>query len=193
MYSQGLSLIGITGTYGKTATSYLVAGMLAESGKPVGLIGSLGIYDGEKMFPTNRTTPPPDEIAFWLNRISANGCSHAILEISSVGIAQSHLNGLEFDAICLTNIKRNHLDLHKSVETYRRTKLDVFRHLKKNGIAICNADDKTTSAILPLIDHPTLTVGIRNECDIFGVCVERNIGEQTFLINAGTEAVPIRT
>ena len=190
---QSLTLIGITGTYGKTSTSYLAAGMLAESGNPVGLIGTLGIYDGEKMFPSTEASLPPDELAYWLSRMVANGCSHAIMEISSQAIAQSDLAGIKFDAICLTNIRRNHIDFHKTVEAYRRTKLSVFQYLKKKGIAICNADDLVTSAVLPLIDHPVLTVGMRNHSEVSGMVLERGIGEQTFLITAGTEVVPLST
>lgn len=190
---ESLKIIGVSGTYGKTSTSYLIAGMLAESGNPVGLIGSLGIYDGEKVFPTSQTTPAPDEIAYWLMRMRANGCSHAILEVSSKALEKEHLAGMKLDAICMCNIRRNHLDLHGTVESYRRTKLGIFKYLKKEGIAICNGDDRVTSAVLPLIDHPVLTTGIHNACEVSGICVERNIGEQTYLITAGSEAVPIQT
>ena len=190
---KGLTLIGVSGTYGKTTTSYLIAGMLAESGSPVGLIGTLGVFDGEKVYPSTQTTPQPDELAYWLMRMVANGCSHAIIEISSQAIAEFHLAGLSFDAICLTNIRRNHLDYHGTVESYRRTKMLAFRSLKKKGIAICNADDRVTAAILPLIDHPVLTVGVRNPCEVAGMSIDRNIGDQTFLITAGNETVPLST
>ncbi len=190
---KSLQLIGISGTYGKTATSYLIAGMLSESGSPVGLIGTLGIYDGEKMFPSTQTTPPPDEIAYWLMRMVSNGCSHAIIEVSSQAIAEEHLAGIKFDAFCLTNIRKDHIDYHHSVESYRRTKLDVFQYVKKKGFAVCNADDRITAAVLPLIDRPVLTTGVKNASEISGMSVEKNIGEQTFLVSAGHETVPLRT
>ncbi|MGL6226307.1 MAG: Mur ligase family protein [Thermoguttaceae bacterium] len=190
---KSLQMIGISGTYGKTSTSYLIAGMLSEAGSPVGLIGSLGIYDGEKMFPSTQTTPAPEEIAYWLNRMVANGCTSAIIEISSQAIVESHLAGLKFDAVCMTNIRRNHLDYHHSVESYRRAKLDVFQLTKKKGIVICNADDRVTGAVLPLIDRPVLTVGVKNACEVSGMSLERNMGDQTFLITAGQETVPLHT
>ncbi len=191
--AKALTMIGVSGTYGKTTTSYLIAGMLAESGSPVGLIGTLGIFDGEKVYPSSQSTPPPDELAYWLMRMVANGCSHAVVEISSQAIAESHLAGIQFDAMCLTNIRRNHLDYHGTVESYRRTKLLAFRSLRKKGIAICNADDRVTAAILPLIDHPVLTVGVRNPCEVSGMSIDRNPGDQTFLITAGNETVPLST
>lgn len=191
--ARSLQVVGITGTSGKTSTSYLIAGMLAEAGSPVGLIGSLGIYDGETLYPTRETTPPANELAFWLFRMVANGCTHVLLEVSSRAIAQARLAGIKLDAVCVTNIKRDHLDYHETVEKYRRTKLGIFRYARKKGIVVCNADDRITSAVLPLIDHPALTVGIRGEAEVSGVVVERARSEQTFLLTAGTEAVPMRT
>ncbi len=191
--AQALQVVGITGTSGKTSTSYLIAGMLAESGNPVGLIGTLGIYDGETLYPSRETTPPANELVFWLFRMVANGCSHVLIEVSSQAIVQARLAGIKLDAVCITNIKRDHLDYHRTVEKYRRTKLGIFRYARKKGIVVCNGDDRVTGAVLPLIDHPVLTTGIRREAEIGGMLVERIRGEQTFLLTAGTEAVPMRT
>ena len=191
--AQSLKVVGITGTSGKTSTSYLIAGMLAEAGHQVGLIGTLGIYDGETMYPTRETTPPANELAFWLFRMVANGCTHVLIEVSSLAIAQSRLAGLKLDAVCLTNIRRDHLDYHQTVEKYRRTKLGIFRYARKKGIVVCNGDDRVTGAILPLIDHPVLTTGIRRQAEVGGVVIERLRGEQTFLVTAGTEAVALRS
>lgn len=190
---KSLRIVGITGTSGKTSTSYLVAGMLAESGSPVGLIGSLGIFDGETLYPTRETTPPANELAFWLFRMVANGCSHVVVEVSSQAIAQARLAGIKLDAVCMTNIKRDHLDYHKTVEKYRRTKLGIFRYAKRKGLVICNGDDHVTGAILPLIDHPVLTIGIKRQTEVEAQLLERFRGEQTFLVTAGSEAVPVRT
>lgn len=191
--ARSLKTIGITGTAGKTSTSYLIAGMLAESGNPVGLIGTLGIYDGLTMHPTRDTTPPANELAFWLAKMVENGCSHVILEISSEAIEQARLAGIELDAVCMTNIRRDHIDYHKTVENYRRTKMSIFKYAKPDGIAICNADDRVTNAILPLIEYPVLTVGIRDIAEVTGTIIETNRGEQTFLVNAGSEVVPVRS
>lgn len=191
--AKSLKIVGITGTSGKTSSSYLIAGMLAESGHQVGLIGTLGIYDGEMMHASRATTPPAEELAYWLRKMVENGCSHAILEISSESIVQNRLAGIELDAVCLTNIRRDHLEFHRSVENYRRSKMSVFRYAKKEGIAICNADDRLSNAILPLIDYPVLTTGIRELCEVSATILENNRGEQTFLVNAGSEVVSVRT
>ncbi|MDR0392050.1 MAG: UDP-N-acetylmuramyl-tripeptide synthetase [Planctomycetaceae bacterium] len=191
--ARSLKMIAITGTSGKTSTSYLIAGVLAEAGYQVGLIGSLGIFDGHFLNQTNNTELTPDQLAIWLNIMVANGCTHVILEASSKSIAQGYLAGINFDAICMTNIRRDHLDFHGTVEQYRRTKLGIFKYARKKALAICNVDDKITGAILPLIDHPLLSIGIRNQAEVNSTLVERFSSEQTFIVTAGTTAVPFCT
>lgn len=189
-----LKLIGITGTSGKTTTSYLIAGVLAETGNRVGLIGSLGIYDGEAMYaPAINATPSPDLLAYWLFRMEMAGCTHAVIEVSSHALAAQGIAGIQWDAVCLTNIKQDHLDRHGSLTQYRRTKLAMFSHAKKEAIAILNSDDKVTSAILPLVENPTLTISLKGRADICAELVERHRSEQTFFVTAGSEAIPVRT
>ena len=191
--AKSLKMIGITGTSGKTSTSYLISGILAEAGYQVGLIGSLGIFDGHMLHPAGDADLQPPQFAAWLYRMMMNGCTHVIVEVPSRMIAQGYLGGVEFDAICLTNIRRDHLDYHKTVEQYRRSKLGIFRYAKKHALAICNVDDRITEAVLPLIDQPLLSVGIRNHAEVGSTLTERIAGEQTFIVTAGTEAIPYRT
>jgi len=192
--AKKMKMIAITGTAGKTSVSYLIAGMLAESGQPVGLIGSLGVYDGRNLLPIQETTPTADKMAALLAKMVENGCSHAIIEVSSIGIDQCRLAGIQFDAICLTNIKRDHLDYHKTVDQYRRTKMQIFNYAKENAIAICNLDDRVTEAVLHLIQCPVMTVGMHpTESLVGGMLVEQDKNEQMFYIVAGTDAVPVQT
>ena len=189
-----LRLIGITGTAGKTSLSYVLGGVLAEAGMKIGLVGSLGVYDGLKLSPSLKTTPEPDRLAQLLDEMVSSGCCGAIVEASSVALAEKRLAGLEFDAVCLTNIRRDHLDYHGTVDAYRRAKMLIFNYLKPEGIAICNVDDRVTDAALHLITQPVLTVGVQpTQCSVSGTPVERYKGEQTFYIVAGSDAVPIRT
>lgn len=189
-----MKLIAITGTAGKTSLSYILGGVLAQAGQKIGLIGSLGVYDGEKFSPSLETTPKPEELAQLLEQMAEAGCVCTILETSSVALAEKRVAGLEFDAVCLTNLRRDHLDVHKTVDQYRRTKMQIFNYLKKTGVAICNVDDRVTDAALHLITQPTLTVGIQpTVCNISATPVERNGNGQTFYIVAGSDACPIRT
>ena len=191
--ARSLKMIAITGTSGKTSTSYLISGVLAEAGCQVGLIGSLGIFDGHILHPATDFDLQPPQFAEWLHRMMMNGCTHVIVEVSSQMIAQGHLGGVKFDAVCLTNIRRDHLDYHKTIEQYRRSILNIFRYTKKQALAICNVDDRITEAVLPLIDQPLLSIGIRNHAEVGSVLTERCASEQTFIVTAGTEAVPYQT
>ncbi|MDR2438407.1 MAG: UDP-N-acetylmuramyl-tripeptide synthetase [Planctomycetaceae bacterium] len=190
---KSLKLIGITGTSGKTTTSYLISGMLAEAGFQVGLIGSLGIFDGLGFHVPAEPEITPNQLVGWLDQMVMNGCTHAIIETSSRMIANGWLGGIQFDAVCLTNIRRDHLDFHKTIEQYRRSKLAVFKYAKKKALAVCNIDDRISEAIVPLIDQPLLSIGIRNQAEVASILVERFSGEQTFIVTAGTEAASFRT
>ncbi|MDR2762345.1 MAG: hypothetical protein LBB88_07070, partial [Planctomycetaceae bacterium] len=191
--AKSLKMIAITGTSGKTSTSYLIAGVLAEAGYQVGLIGSLGIFDGHFLHPVENADLTPDQLASWLNVMVMNGCTHVILEASSKSIAQGYLAGINFDAVCMTNIRRDHLDFHGTVEQYRRTKLGIFKYAKKKALAVCNVDDKITGAVLPLIDHPLLSTGMKNQAEVNAALVERFPNEQTFIVTAGTTAATFCT
>ena len=191
--ADDLKMIAVTGTNGKTCTVFLIAGILAEAEHPVGMISSVGIFDGERMYPSAVTTPPANELAYWLSRMRINGCTHVVLEASSYAIDQYHFSGISFDAVCLTNIRNDHIDYHQTVEHYRRTKLGIFRFAKKEAVVICNADDPVTQAMIPLIDHPLLTTGIQQESEINGVLIDKSRCDQTFYIMAGSEMVPTIT
>ena len=191
--AKSMKMIGITGTSGKTSTSYLISGILSEAGYQVGLIGSLGIFDGQIFHQTTDADLHPPQFADWLYQMMMNGCTHVIVEVPSQMIAQGYLGGIEFDAVCLTNVRRDHLDFHKTVEQYRLSKLGIFRYAKKKALAICNVDDRITEALIPLIDQPLLSVGIRNHAEVGSTLIERCASEQTFIVTVGTEAVPYQT
>lgn len=192
--AKKLKMIAITGTSGKTSTSYIIAGMLAESGEPVGLIGSLGVYDGRTLLPMRETPPSPYEMAELLDQMVEHGCTHVIVEVSSRSIEEERIAGIAFDAVCLTNIRRDHLDLHKTVDLYRRTKMRIFNYAKPEALVVCNPDDRVTHAVLHLIQQPTMTIGMHpEEAMVTGMRVEQTKAEQTFYIIAGSVAIPVRT
>lgn len=191
--SHALKLIGITGTDGKTTTSCLVASVLTAAGCKVGLLGTLGYLDGERIEPSRLTTPPADELAAWLARMVRNGCSHAVIEVSSHALDQARVAGVRLDAACVTNVTRDHLDYHRTVQGYRRAKSKLFDYLADDGFAVVNADDPVSAAYLRRIDGPALTVGIRRPAEITATLLQQYISEQTFLLTAGSETVPVRT
>ena len=191
--SFNLKLIGVTGTNGKTTTSCLIASILAKAGHRVGLLGTLGYFDGETVEPATHTTPPADLLAAWLARMVANGCSHAVMEVSSHALAQSRVAGVRFDAACVTNVSRDHLDYHPTIQDYRLAKSKLFDHLAPEGFAVINADDPVAAGYLRRFDGPALTVGIRRDAEITATPIEQFLSEQTFLLTAGSETMPVRT
>jgi UDP-N-acetylmuramoyl-L-alanyl-D-glutamate--2,6-diaminopimelate ligase len=191
--SRKLKLVGVTGTNGKTTTSCLIAGILSEAGYRVGLLGTLGYFDGETVAEAPLTTPPADQLATLLARIVQNGCSHAVMEVSSHALDQSRVAGVWFDAACVTNVSRDHLDYHRTIHDYRLSKSKLFAHLAPEGFAVINADDPTAAGYLRHLDGPVLTVAVRSAAEITGTLIEQCSSEQTFLLTAGSDTVPVRT
>jgi UDP-N-acetylmuramoyl-L-alanyl-D-glutamate--2,6-diaminopimelate ligase len=191
--SQQMKVIGVTGTNGKTTTACLIAGVLSHAGHKTGLIGTLGYFDGDDVEDPTHTTPPPEKLAALLARMVENGCSHAVMEVSSHALDQSRIAGVSYDAACVTNVTQDHLDYHPNLQNYRRTKRKLFEHLTPEGFAIVNADDPVASGILKTFDGPALTIGIEKTAEIMGMPLEQCASEQTFLITAGNETLPVRT
>lgn len=191
--SRRLKVVGVTGTNGKTTTTYLIASVLAAAGHRSGVLGTLGCFDGEEFLSGQLTTPSPAELASRLARMVGRDCSHAAMEVSSHALDQSRVAGTVFDTVCVTNVRRDHLDYHPSVLDYRRAKSKLFGYLRPEGLAVLNADDPASNAYLPQIDGPVLTVGVRSAAEITGTLVEQFASEQTFLLTAGSETMPVHT
>ncbi len=191
--SQSLKVVGITGTNGKTTTSCLVARILGYGGHKVGILGTLGYCDGDDFEEATLTTPSADHLAFWLARMVKNECSHAVMEVSSHALDQARLAGMQLDSLCVTNVRRDHLDYHGTLGDYRLAKSKAFDYMSPEAFAVINADDPTAAGYLHLIDGPMLSVGIRSQAEITGKLIERQACEQTFLLTAGSDTVPVRT
>jgi UDP-N-acetylmuramoyl-L-alanyl-D-glutamate--2,6-diaminopimelate ligase len=191
--SRALKLIGVTGTNGKTTTSCLIAGVLSAAGHRVGVLGTLGYLDGARVEEASHTTPPPERLAALLARMVRNECTHAVMEVSSHALDQSRVAGACFDAACVTNVTRDHLDYHASLRDYRAAKSKLFDHLSGEGFAVLNADDPGSAAYLRRLDGPVLTIGIDSPAEITAVPFEQCASEQTFLLTAGSETAPVRT
>lgn len=191
--SRHVKVIGITGTNGKTTTSFLIASVLAAGNHPTGIIGTLGCFDGLDWRPSSWTTPPANVLARRLAEIQANGCTHAVMEVSSHSLAQSRVAGVAFDAACVTNVQHDHLDYHRTMADYRLSKSKLFNHLTPDGFSVVNADDPTAAGFLHTISGPALTIAIRAAAEITATPIEHHLSEQTFLLIAGSDAIPVRT
>ncbi|HEY2827528.1 MAG TPA: UDP-N-acetylmuramoyl-L-alanyl-D-glutamate--2,6-diaminopimelate ligase [Pirellulales bacterium] len=191
--SERLKVIGVTGTNGKTSTCWLIASVLEAGGFRAGFTGTIVNSDGGSLDSSAMTTPPAPMLANWLARMDANGCSHAVLEMSSHALAQSRAAGIQFAGACVTNVRRDHLDFHNSVENYRQVKSRLLRQVIPGGFAVFNADDAVSGGFATTFDGPALTIGIENSAEVTASIVERHLSEQMFLLQAGSETVPVRT
>jgi len=137
---EALTLAGITGTNGKTTSTTLLAHILrAVTGERVGLIGTNQILVGQDAFPARRTTPESYELHRWLRRMADAGCKYAVMEVSSHALSQRRTQGLRFRAGGFTNLTRDHLDFHGTMEAYRQCKGRLF---SQSETAVLNADDE---------------------------------------------------
>jgi UDP-N-acetylmuramoyl-L-alanyl-D-glutamate--2,6-diaminopimelate ligase len=191
--SQQLKVIGVTGTSGKTTVVRLLASILHLAGYEAGAIDSLTSWDGLDCQHSADAELSPPVLARWLGQMAANGLSHAIVEVSSRDLVQAALAGVELDSICVTNIGRDHLDWHGSLENYRQAKRRILDHLRPDGVAILNADCQPSMRMLDAVNGPALTIGLRQGAEISAEIVEQQVNEQTFVVAAGDDSVGVRT
>lgn len=159
--SSALLLVGVTGTNGKTTTTYLVKSIFEAWGRPTGLIGTIQYMIADSVYPASRTTPESRDLQEFMARMVKAGARCAVMEVSSHAIDQGRIDGLDFDVGIFTNITQDHLDYHKSFEEYLRVKASFFEMLGREGkISIINVDDPNSGAILEYIPSGAVTYGL---------------------------------
>ena len=139
---KDLKIIGITGTNGKTTTSYLIWQTLNKLGKKCAYIGTIGFYINEKIRDLNNTTPEILDVYEMLIECKEKDCEYVVMEVSSHALEQRRVDGILFDYAIFTNLTEDHLDYHKTMGNYALAKQKLFEKLKENGKAIINVDDK---------------------------------------------------
>ena len=188
-----LTTIGVSGTDGKTVTAHLIRCILTEAGKQTGLTSSIEVNLGAKQQAVPSSDFNAPTLANQLAQMAMNGCSHAVVEVPSESLAQHSIAGVNFDVSVLTNIRREGIADTGSFRNYRRANLRMLDSLKSSGLAILNADDPVINSCLDKIEVPFLTTAIKQEAEITAKLIERARSEQTFLLKAGNESVPVRT
>ncbi len=170
--AAGLKLIGVTGTNGKTTVSILARSVLEAAGIATGLLGTIYYGIGERRLPSGLTTPAPPRLQELLAEMKRAQVTQAVLEVSSHAIAQERLAGLEFSTAVFTNLTREHLDFHRTLEEYRAAKLRFFQTLHHGSLpperkkAIVNLDDPLAKKILGEISVPAVTYGFSPRADL---------------------------
>jgi len=183
--SKRMVMIGITGTNGKTTTTYILKSLLESWGKQVGLIGTIQYLIKDRVYPAPYTTPEALEFQGLLKEMLLSGCTHVISEISSHALAQFRVDRAVVKVAVFTNLTRDHLDFHRTMEEYFKAKERLFREiLDKNGTAIINNDDPYGKRLISLCrpSQTIFTYGLKAGADIRAVDIENSLKELRFTI-----------
>ena len=169
--SSKVILIGITGTNGKTTTTYLLESIFKKAGWNVGVIGTINYRFGQKTTPALNTTPESLDLQRILWEMVREGTSHVIMEVSSHGLDLSRVLGCQFDGVVFTNLTSEHLDYHKTLERYFESKKRLFsdhliKSLKEGRFAVTNHDDPRGREMVKGIDLPIIRYGLTPSCDV---------------------------
>jgi UDP-N-acetylmuramoyl-L-alanyl-D-glutamate--2,6-diaminopimelate ligase len=163
--SERLLLIGITGTNGKTTTSYLLASVFEAAGMMCGRIGTVGYKVGRKELDAERTTPEAPELQAMLRDMVAQGCRACVMEVSSHALALRRADYLRFAAAVFTNLTRDHLDFHRNMDDYFAAKRRLFELLPEGAVAVVNLDDPRGADLLRTVRRP-VTYAIAAAADV---------------------------
>lgn len=164
--SDKLTLIGITGTNGKTTTSFILKSLLESVEIKTGLIGTTGYYIGEEKLEASHTTPESLELHQLFAKMVCEYVKVVIMEVSSHSLSMDRVYGLNFKVGIFTNLTQDHLDFHNTMENYRRAKAILFENLSEDSFAILNEDDENSKFFRKITKAKTFTYGLSSKADL---------------------------
>jgi UDP-N-acetylmuramoyl-L-alanyl-D-glutamate--2,6-diaminopimelate ligase len=163
--SREMRVIGVTGTNGKTTTSYLVNAIFEAASIPCGLMGTVTYRVGDRSFAATRTTPEATEVQELLRQMASAGSGACVMEVSSHALALKRVDGTRFAAAIFTNLTRDHLDFHENMESYFAAKRRLFEMLPGDAPALINADDSRAPSLVEVSPRP-ITYGVNRPADV---------------------------
>lgn len=181
--SSKLKLVGVTGTNGKTTIATLLYNTFRRLGYNAGLISTVCNYINDQAIPTEHTTPDPITLNQLLAKMVEQGCRYAFMEVSSHAIEQKRISGLNFTGGIFTNLTRDHLDYHQTVENYLKAKKKFFDYLPKNAFSLTNLDDKNGLVMTQNTRSKVYTYSLRSLSDFKGRILESHFDGMLLDIN----------
>jgi len=177
---RDMKLIGITGTNGKTTTTYILESIMKEAGIHAGVIGTVNYRFNNKSFDASLTTPEPYDLMRILREMKDGGVTHVILEVSSHSLDQGRTKGLDWTRVLFTNFSRDHLDYHVTMENYFKAKSHLFSSLTRywqgeETKAVINMDDPKGRLLQKMTNVPVISYGVDCDCMLRGIDIESNI------------------
>ena len=189
--SEKLTLVGVTGTNGKTPIATLLSNMVRAMGHKAGLLSTVIYYVDGEAFPSTHTTPDALALNALLRQMVDAGCEYAFMEVSSHSIAQERIAGLQFNGALFTNLTRDHIDYHKTFDNYRDTKKRLFDGLAKNAFAVTNADDKNGLVMTQNTRAKVITYSTQTMADHRGKILEEGFDGMLLSIDSQEVFVPL--
>jgi UDP-N-acetylmuramoyl-L-alanyl-D-glutamate--2,6-diaminopimelate ligase len=190
--SRRMPVIGVTGTNGKTTTSYLLAAVLDAAGLSAGVMGTVSYRIGRSEREASRTTPEAPDVQQLLAEMLEQGCRSAVMEVSSHALALKRVDGMRFAAAVFTNLTRDHLDFHEDMEQYFAAKRRLFQMLEAGATGIVNADDPRAGALIAASPR-AITYGIAQPADVTPGPFELEIGGLTLDVRTPKGSVAVRS
>lgn len=188
--SHSLFMVGITGTNGKTTTSYLVKHIFDTFGISCGMIGTIEYIIGQHHFAAQLTTPEVITNQKLLREMVKQKSEAAVMEVSSIGLEQKRVAKIDFDVAIFSNLSQEHLDYHATMEAYADAKAKLFEDLKPEGIAILNADSPSSERMAKDCAAPIMTYGFDREADLYAHSIELMPDHTRFSVTYQGQTLP---
>jgi len=183
--SSKMTVVGITGTNGKTTTSYLTKSIIEASGYKTGLIGTIQYQIGKRVIPAQETTPESVEIQSYLSEMLKSNIKYAVIEASSHALSQHRLDGVSFSSAIFTNLSMEHLDYHENIRDYRTEKLKLVKNLSQEAFSILNADHNTSKHFAECTKSKVIWYGMkRSRADVTAEIIDMSTNSTRILLNS---------
>jgi UDP-N-acetylmuramoyl-L-alanyl-D-glutamate--2,6-diaminopimelate ligase len=191
--SKKLLLTGITGTKGKTTTTYFIKNIFETAGYKTGLIGTIANYIGDKQIYTNLTTPESSDLNSLFSEMLNDGCTHCVMEVSSHSLVLNRVSNIKFVSAVFTNITSDHLDFHNTFEEYLKAKKILFDNLEKDAVCIYNYDDPNSSRLIADTKAECFSYGMNKDSDFYLENISYNLEGTKFNISYRGEQLKLMT
>lgn len=182
-----LKIAGVTGTNGKTTTSWMLRSILNASGRRCGLLGTIEYCDGKTSEPATLTTPDPRSVSRWFRRMVENGCRHAAIELSSHALHQERVAGTPLAAAIITNVTQDHFDYHTDFDAYLDAKAKIFDYVVDGGIIAVNLDDSGSAQLGKWAaegGHQVVTFSTHRHADLQATIISEDPDGSRFCLRA---------
>lgn len=190
--SAQMSVIGITGTNGKTTTSYFTKSIIESAGNKTGLIGTIQYQIGGRVIPAQETTPESVELHGYFAEMLKSGIRYAVIEVSSHALSQYRVEGVCFRSAIFTNLSVEHLDYHTDIRNYRTEKLKLVKGLSPDAFAILNADDNASKHFAECTKSQVVWYGIKKKnADVTAEIQQEDVNTTQILLNSPWGKIPI--